>query len=582
MQWKQEPIAAALWGNKMCGIAGVLGQKQAALAVEAMLKGIAHRGPNGQGVYALSDEAAIGMCRLRVRSAIEDTVPFRLAAGGYASYNGEIYGSINAVGEPSVEAPRGGRGEVEALLACDADERPDGMYALAVADTSSLVIKRDPYGIKPLFYRQAGASLAFCSEPQPLRQGQSAVFNRDALDDLLIFGHMLNHQTIDRSIQQLAFDTEIHYQQGQYAFVNMPPVAYPHTHMPEVQALIAHSVRKCMLADQPVGLSVSSGLDSRILAHELNTQGYDNLKTVSIVVEGVEDDGITQLADLALSGVKTWQQWEHFDTLFRAADFPEYLQRSVRCLGQPTRMTSFPLYMKLAELTHQAGLTVLLSGEGADEIFHGYSEYLTFQVGDLEALEAAILRFYVKESDLPVLNALLGPERVAQSIARFQKMIAPLLDKHQPRRSLLRVEQALRLPALLERTDLCLMQYSIEGRVPYLHGGIPEQMSAVPEHALHQAGVSKPLLRAAYAGVLPTAHIPKKRFRMPIQTWLAGECRDWALDLIQTQNNGLQEAGINPEVLEQWLAAPSAPVTTFTFTLLSYILWHQQERIRTR
>lgn len=565
----------AWWVNKMCGIAGILGQKEATQDVANMLKKIAHRGPNGSGVHSIDDTAAIGMCRLRVRSQVDDAVPFPIDTETVAAYNGEIYGTIDDLAQPSATSPKGGADEVKTLLSCDAHTHADGMYATAIAHQDTVEVRRDPYGIKPLFYRETPHSILFCSEPLPLIHNPAQDINTDAFDDLLVFGHTLHNQTLYRSIHKLSVNERIQYQAGQHQRIQEAP---PHYHRqkerPDVRALIAHSVQKCMLSDRPVGLSISSGLDSRILAHELNTQGYENLKTVSILIDDV-DDGIKNLDQLNLPGAQSWRQWQHFSTQFQAADFPTYLEDSVLCLGQPTRMTSFPLYMKLAELTHQVGLTVLLSGEGADEIFYGYSDYLTWQPDLYADLPTALLKFYVSDTQHSLLQSILGPERVQASIARFNDFIAPFMIQGNPRKTLLKIEQALRLNALLERTDLCLMKYSIEGRVPYLHGGLPEQIALLPETDFIHSTQSKPLLRAAYANVLPTMNIPKKRFRMPIAKWLAEDCHDWAMDLIQSKDNGLSNIGIHQNQIEKWMQNPSPAVTTFTFTLLSYIIWHQ-------
>ena len=383
----------------------------------------------------------------------------------------------------------------------------------------------------------------------------------------------MHDQTIYRSINKLPLNSQIHYKDGRYQHVIKSNSCYQQNKVPDIRSLISHSVQKCMLSDRPVGLSMSSGLDSRILAHELNTQGYDNLKTVSILIDDV-DDGIEHLSQLDLPGKKSWQNWQHFSTRFQAADFPKYLEQSVLCLGQPTRMTSFALYLKLAELAYQSGLTVLLSGEGADEIFFGYSDYLEWQPDIFPDAETALLNFYINDKQLIILNDILGVDRVKNSVQRFKEFIKPFVIENEPRKTLLKIEQALRLGALLERTDLCLMKYSIEGRVPYLHGGIPEQISLLPESSFMRTTHSKYLLREAYESELPTMSIPKKRFRMPIAKWITQDCREWALDLIQSKNNGLSDIGIDQKQLERWMQSPTAATTSFTFTLLSFIIWY--------
>lgn len=561
----------------MCGIAGVLGTKNPALKVETLLSKIKHRGPDGHGVFSFDENAAIGMCRLRVRSKVEDHVPFTVTEDIRAGYNGEIYGSLNKYAEPSLENPDGGADEVATLLN---HPHADGMYAVAISNSkpNKIVIKRDPYGIKPLFYKAHSNSLSFCSELKPLITHEHDTLNLNAVDDLLVFGHMLNHETIYKSVKKLACDQEIHYQHGNFNRVEAQKRDFQCYDPPDIRQLIATSVKKCMLSDRPAGLSLSSGLDSNILAYELNKQKYDNLNTVSILVDGVPD-GIEKISQLHLSGPNTWKNWHHHTTQFTAIDLPHYLEQSVLCLGQPTRMTSFPLYMKLAELTHDAGLTVLLSGEGADEIFHGYTNYVNWQPNQYPTTEHAILNFYLDDAHLTLIKDLIGHERLAASINRFKEFIRPHIVEKSPRKTLLKIEQLLRLNALLERADLSLMSRSIEGRVPYLHGGIPEQLMLLPEHNIHPEK-SKYLLRQAYQHVMPTMQIPKKRFRIPILHWLENECRSWSMDLIHSTNSGLLEIGIQPNKVENLLNTNSKTAAATLFTLLSYIVWHTKFILR--
>lgn len=195
---------------------------------------------------------------------------------------------------------------------------------------------------------------------------------------------------------------------------------------------------------------------------------------ISVQVQGSRD-GLEDLRLLSLPSGSAWTTWNHHTVYVSPDELPSLIDASVRLLGEPTRMTSVPLYLRLAQAAREAGVIVLFTGEGADELFGGYSSYLKWF---RDSTEANSLHGRIEDFEFPVerrdwLTELLGKESVNWCSDRFRQIYGPVL-LNQNLETLLRIELEISLEPLLVRADHCLMSQGVEGRTPYLHGDVPE------------------------------------------------------------------------------------------------------------
>ncbi|HEU4727014.1 MAG TPA: asparagine synthase-related protein [Kofleriaceae bacterium] len=535
----------------MCGIAGAVGGTGASRldAVRAMMQRMVHRGPDSTGVAEVG-EAALGMCQLRIREAAPRRVPLamRRTHDARIAYNGEVYAGSWLAG-PARRVPGTVDEEVEAIAAQDTGQPPpDGMFAMATAAPAGRAITawRDSFGIKPLYLRTVGGATYVASEVQALAGlGQRPPVRRAAIAELLLYGRCLGHDTFHDGIHSAAPGTRLEIGAGgvassarQPAYWRAAPAAGD-----ELRAAIREALEATLISERRVGLALSGGLDSTILAAELSLLGARDLHTFSVRVEGA-DDGCADLASLELPG-EAWKSWTHHVIPFGPDMLPAGLARATALAAEPTRMTSFPLYLALAEAAHAAGVVVVLCGEGADELFGGYGSYRRW-TGIRGPIGIDDLARYACPPDKEAaLRPILGDAAIDEARCRFDAQFEDCATRA-PFDGLRRLEQYLRLEPLLHRTDLALMALSIEGRVPYLHGRVPELAYGLELTDCLSAEQTKLALRRAYASVLPMARAeaPKTNFRAPVTDWFAGRLAPWLRTEMQMYEDSLVEHGL--------------------------------------
>jgi asparagine synthase (glutamine-hydrolysing) len=428
-----------------------------------------------------------------------------------AAFNGQVYA---AAGGADAETPSGLAAEVRSVQV--APESVDGMYACSLADLAneSVTLRTDPYFIKPLFYRMEADSAAFCSEFAPLARMRSNSVRMESLAELFAYGWTLSDRTWLTGLSMVGRNNVMLRCDGIHEIAK-PARSFPrarHPSLPAIRGALERSIRQCTMGRGPFALAVSGGLDSSILAWELNRAGVEGLVTISVRLPG-EDDGIDSLQELNLPRGGAWTTWRHRTVTIAPSGLVEELRRAVLMYGQPTTMSSLPLSQKLADTAQEEGVRVLLSGEGADELFAGYSSYNKVCGGD------APTGYYRNDVRERFIRVLFGDDLWRDTQDEFLRTYRSFTD-------LRAIELELRLPRLLLRTDITLMSRSIEGRTPFLHAGIPELALAIPWDEARSGG-GKWALRSAYSSDLgPRAHTAKARFRLTdamLQAFLGDE-----------------------------------------------------------
>lgn len=557
--------------------AAVTGRGLDALGLaRSAIRRLLHRGPDGYGA-AGDGISAVAMCRLRVRSRPADPVPFWSGQQATSfAYNGEVYavGAGARDGATAVVVPSGGTAEAEAVAGHEPDCL-DGMYAVVQrAPDGSIEVMRDPFGIKPLFLRRDPDGVVVSSELLPLLDLFGPVRVRPAaIAQFLLVGRVVDGGTFYEGIEAVPPGSRMLLKEGRTASLRTvagsstaPMEAVPSVGL--LRTAVARAVDRVLVSDRPIGLALSGGLDSTLLALELARRDIEDLSTVSVIPES-NGDGVRGLASLGLPGT-AWQGWRHHWRIFGPTDLLDGIADAVSALGEPTAMTSAPMYAALARLARESGIVVLVLGEGADEIFGGYRSYL-----GLEALGHAE-QFYLSPRRAALARALLGPDAYASARAALAAALPAAMGR--PAAEVVReFEYKHSLEPLLRRADHLLMAEGVEGRTPFLHGGLPALGASFPMEELLQHGQTKTPLRQAYAEELPFYLEEVKRpFRAPVEAWVTGAQRSRVLAYLAGRRELFCAAGLRPQgvdELSRGVAAGDAGALGMVFTLLSLGAW---------
>lgn len=429
----------------MCGIAGGYGSPDRA-AIECLVKGLLHRGPDGHAIYA-SDRVMLGHTRLAIIDPAGGQQPMGMG-DTQICFNGEIYNYRQLRERYLRGVPLRTNSDTEVVLQLFRLFGPsclrllEGMFALAIAHDGELFLARDPLGIKPLYRGLREGTIYFASEIGAL--GQIAG-EAQALPP----GSYFSSQ----------HGTQRYYEVGQSWL--LPGTITTHAAaLPAIRATLASAVHKRLLADVPVGVSLSGGLDSSIVAL-LACAEREQVKTFAVGLKGSAD---IEAARLVASYLGT----QHIEYIYTEDDVEAALPDVIRHLEScdPALVRSaVPNYL-LAWLASKH-VKVILGGEGADELYGGYA-YMA-QLNDPEDLQG--------------------------------ELMITLRELHRTN---------------LQRTDRMFMAFGVEGRVPFLDLesvalalGLPARWKLTPPGQL-----SKKLLRSAFANDLPEpiVHRPKQKF----------------------------------------------------------------------
>ncbi|WP_437282094.1 asparagine synthase (glutamine-hydrolyzing) [Sorangium sp. So ce375] len=488
----------------MCGIAGIVGAPERGL-LERMLRRLAPRGPDGQGVAELGD-MSLGSVRLSLLDLERGHQPFRSDDGRLTLvYNGEIYNhaalreELRGLGAAFV-----GRSDTEVLLrayeawgsACPS--ALEGMFAFAVSDGARLFLARDYFGQKPLFYwiSPDRRRLLFASEIKALLEDPSVprTVSWAALLELSAFGMPLAERTFFEGIEQLppggtltvtrSPDGTLDLRPGSHSAPL--PAALPRDEDELVDLLIARlegSVKEQLLADHPVGIYLSSGLDSALVATIAAQAGLGPIHTFTFADDPENPDVITSRALSGLLGTS------HHEALLDADSLAGSLPRSVAVHEAPTRVT-------LVEATApfvRRHVKAALCGEGADELFAGYP------------IHAAPLRWVqrcVSAYNRIIATGQARTRHCAQAKALLGRLTAGAPDAIRDAVYQLFLRDELH-QAHLKLWDHGSMAAGLEVRLPYLSKPIREFALGAPWELKVRGDTCKYLLRRAATRLLP-------------------------------------------------------------------------------
>ena len=518
----------------MCGIAGLLGDD--ARVVGPMIAALRHRGPDGVRIEDAGPNAHLAHARLSILDLTGGWQPLR-AAGATVVGNGELYNYLELAAEFGLQSALATGSDFEPFLNLAAREgdaaisRLRGMFALClVAPDGRTFLARDPFGIKPLYIMQPGAGqedggLAFASEPRAFfAAGMMApVLDEDAARELLDLHYVLGERTLFQGLRRLAPGETVEVRGGQIVSSHRKaPIRFLPSKAGEEQQLLAQldavledSVRVHQRSDVPYGLFLSGGIDSAAIA---TLMARLNERPVTAFTCGFDAPGATD-ERAAAEAVATTLKLDWREIAFDEEDFWRILPQVAWALDDPTADYAILPTYKLAEAA-KGTLTVVLTGEGGDELFAGYGRYrralrptwLGGRPAEPRGTSPATLAAWREAARAPRgLTALQA--------AQWADIVTWLPND------------------LLLKLDRCLMAHGLEGRTPFLDREVATFAFNLPDRFKVRGGHGKWLLRKWLERACPAAQpwAKKQGFTVPVDTWSAPRAADIAARLSQIQ-----------------------------------------------
>ncbi len=384
----------------MCGIAGVVGPLASDRRVlDQMLARILHRGPDGFGQF-VDGNVALMHSRLSIidlSDAAAQPMQDR-ASGNVLTYNGEIY-NYAAVAQDLGPFPEGmSQGDTATLLRAyarwgeDALTRLRGMFAFAIWDARQrkVFLARDRFGMKPLYFRRIGTSLVFASEIRPLLLSDYPhTANEKMLARFLAFRHLdVSNETCFREVHQLpaahfawvSLDGTISKPQRYWSPPRFGKRAFDCSGTSTVRDGVIDSVLSHMRSDVGLGVFVSGGIDSSSIACvAASLLGKGELPSFSSILAAAHSNTENRLIPSVLDQLGS----EAHKLEITGSEFLDDLPKVFDCHEEPLADASMYAHWRLCQLAAQAGVKVLLSGNGGDEVFGGYGSHVHSCIGSL-------------------------------------------------------------------------------------------------------------------------------------------------------------------------------------------------------
>ncbi|MEM7413021.1 MAG: asparagine synthase (glutamine-hydrolyzing) [Myxococcota bacterium] len=618
----------------MCGLCGIVrwpaDRPEARLRheVAGMTKVLAHRGPDGEGVWVdASAGVALGHRRLAVIDpSAAGHQPMASPCGRYVVvFNGELY-DFEALRETvEVAGTRvSGRSDtavlVAALSAWGVDgslARFDGMFALAIWDRRErrLHLVRDPFGKKPLYVRDVGSSVWFGSELKALRAHPEyeRTIDREALAQHLRFSFIAAPRSIDLGTEKLCagehrcFEARggesrrfFDWRARAEAAARDPFRGSRAEALDALEQGVTEAVRRRLVADVPLGALLSGGVDSALVAATAQQQQSAPLETFHV---GFSEAGFDERADAAAVAKRLGTRHETWVL------GPEEARARIPALpwlfDEPFGDTAQLGMALLCEATRRE-VTVALSGDGGDEVFLGYPRTLRcarrgrwlarVPARWREVLGQAAERTGPRRERLAMGVSAGGPDalfvtaasRHPANVSLVRGVRGPVETGQpwpgiaDPLARLRALDLGGRLPeSMLVKVDRASMGHGLEVRSPLLDRGLVDFALRLPTHWLVRSGRGKWPLRQLLARHLPKAWTerPKRGFALPIGAWLRGPLRGWADDLLAPaalRQQGLLEADAVGQI---WTLHCSGRVdrTRLVWNLVGFQAWLAQQ-----
>jgi asparagine synthase (glutamine-hydrolysing) len=583
----------------MCGIAGIANRaRERAVdqaAVRAMMAAIAHRGPDDEGAY-FDGPVGLGFKRLSIIDLTTGNQPIANEDETvWIVFNGEIYNYLELRRDLSRHHHFRTHTDTEVILHLYEEigerclERLNGMFAFVIWDSRQqrLFAARDRLGIKPFYWTCDAERFAFASEPKALLAGGLVAAQPDALglEEYLTFQFCLNDRTLFHGVRKLEPGTYLSFRPFRDAEPSVVrywdfnyEVDTHHTEdyfIEQLLVLLQDSVRLQLRSDVPVGGHLSGGMDSStVVCLAAPVYGGTFHTFTGGFREGPQYDE-TRYARLVAEHVKS----AHHEVWPSARDFAAVMPWLIYMMDEPAAGPGvFPQYF-VSKLARE-NVTVVLGGQGGDEIFGGYARYLVAYLE--QVLKGAIFgtqeegKYLVTWDNIapnlsllrqyqPMLQSFWGQGLFEGMDLRYFRLVSRMEDadalinpdtwnQHSRGRMVESFQQVFNnpatksyfnkmtnfdlktlLPALLHVEDRTSMSVSLESRVPLLDHRIAELVTRMPPTTRFKGGDTKRVFREAVRALVPKEIFERKDkmgFPVPLAEWFAGPLRDFVHDVL--------------------------------------------------
>jgi asparagine synthase (glutamine-hydrolysing) len=614
----------------MCGIIGSIANHTDQTILIKLLQELSHRGPDDQGEQLLSvagKSVWLGQTRLAILDLSEaGHQPMQSRDGRWwVSYNGEIYNHIEL--RKTLKGAFRGHSDTETLVELLVQDgikstitKLNGMFAFAALDTieAKLYLVRDPFGIKPLYYTEHNGSLMFASEVRALRKAGLTSFEVDlaGLDTFLSLRFVPSPQTLWQGVQRLPpghlFTFDLSSARSELQRYILPiRDRFKGSLQDAVHAyrdILGAAVQRQMLSDVPLGVLLSGGIDSALIA-ALASKSSQTLSTFTVGFgKGNTECEISDAAETArVLGLS------HAAVEVSPEDLRKVIPAVVAAVEEPLGTTSILPMWYLVQRARQ-DVTVVLTGQGNDEPWGGYRRYQVELIRRLfpfpslfrglqplrylwqampEVLERGLRCFPVSaeaerfaeayalfNSDERIL--LTGRSGDGTAVASIRNWLGWLENKNiESAERMMRIDSRMNLADdLLLYGDKISMSTSLEARVPMLDLDVVRFVESLP--ISYRVGIrrTKIVHKLMAQNYLPTeiVHRPKKGFQVPFGQWSRGPWRDWIESVLLDSNAPhwaqLQRVGVEKLWKQHLVAKPDR--SRQIFALLMLTVWWQQ------
>jgi asparagine synthase (glutamine-hydrolysing) len=624
----------------MCGIVGKLNfdpeDRIERARIESMLAPITHRGPDGQGIH-LDRNVGLGHCRLSIIDVMGGGQPMANEDQTvWIAFNGEIYNFQSLRRDLLARGHRfHSRTDTEVIVhlyeeyGVDCVKHLRGMFAFAIWDAKRrrLFMARDRIGIKPLYYCLTGQALYFASELKAIIVDPAVPREicAPAIHQFLSFFYVPGENTLFQSVKKLLPGHYLLAEDGKISikrywdlqFIGGEQAKPFAEAVEELRELLGSTIRDHMIADVPVGVLLSGGVDSSAVLSFAVQRTDKKIKTFTVGFDGGQVVDERPYARLTAKQFGT----DHYEISLSPDDFWNFLPGYVWHMEEPVCEPPAVALYYVSKLARDH-VKVLLSGEGGDEAFAGYPNYANLlrlqQVGSIlgplcrpvgavaamtgalfgesrsqrygHALGRSLPAYYFSRTSGPKsffnrqMPAIAGREFLnrapamspADFIAKLATPVAnePLLNR------MLYVDSKTWLPDdLLVKADKMTMANSLELRVPLLDHEVLEFAASLPVDFKVRGSETKRILKAVFARVLPAEIINRRKagFPVPYESWLRHEFKNRIRDILLS-DRALSRGYFDRSGINHLLGTNEREggLAKEVFSLLVLELWHQQ------
>ena len=608
----------------MCGFVGCIYHQPQEIELDIhnlitdMNSMITHRGPDDEGYY-FDDHINFAFRRLSIIDLESGHQPLSYENERYwIVFNGEIYNFLELKNEwlnKGYEFKTNSDTEVILALYSELKEKSvnklRGMFAFLIWDKEEqqLFGARDHFGIKPFYYTEREELTFFASEKKSIQHAVNSTIHLDALHHYLSFQYIPEPDTMSTEIKKLPPGHYFTLKPGgklniqRYWSAHFQPIYHAESELiKKVRDSLIDSVHVHMRSDVPIGAFLSGGIDSSFIA-SIAKEINPHLKTFSV---GFQREGFSEI-DVAQQTASALHL-DNFSYIISPEEFINELPKIVYYMDDPLAdPAAVPLYFVAREASKQ--VKVVLSGEGADELFGGYNIYrepqslrvFNYLPDPMKGLLKQVSRLlpeglkgksFIERGVTPLENRYIGnakifEEKEKKPLLTFQtnvdytKITEPFYNqtsRYDPVTTMQYLDIHTWLKGdILVKADRMTMAHSLELRVPFLDKEVFKVASCIPSQQKIKENTTKYILRKAAEGIVPNHVIGRKKlgFPVPIRHWLKNEIYDWALQLIITSpTDYLFNKSVIHHLLEEHVMNKKDNSRKL-WTILVFMIWHK-------